>query len=137
MRAPRWLLVIFLTATLCACAPIVQDSSDLLSPDSRWTATLERVDNGLGFGQGALYDEVHVSHPHAWRFLWRHGNPDKSVVFYVEVTDTDGNRPTLQWADAHHLVIKYPDQNKPGRQFPHFEDITITYDTFPRPPSTK
>src|SRR5207302_10904964 len=29
------------------------------------------------------------------------------------------------WADAHHLVIKYPDQNKPGRQFPHFEDITI------------
>jgi hypothetical protein len=130
----RSISICAVAATLCACGPVVEHSSDLPSPDSHLTATLERVDNGLGFGQGAAYDEVHVSHPHAWRFLWRHGDPDKSVVFYAEESgDSAQERPVVHWADAHHLVIEYLVENKPGRQLTRFEDITITYQTFAKP----
>jgi hypothetical protein len=115
---------------LSACHPVVENSSDRLSPDFRWTATLELVDNGLGFGQGMLFDEVHVSHPHAWRFLWGHGEPDKSVVFYVYSDDTPRHKPVLRWADAHHLVIQYSGQYEPGRQLTRFSEVTITYKTF-------
>lgn len=35
--------------TLAGCGrPSIVNSSELLSPDLRWTATLEHVDNGLG-----------------------------------------------------------------------------------------
>jgi hypothetical protein len=131
----RSISICAVAATLCACAPVVEQSSDLPSPDSRWTATLERVDNGLGFGQGLAYDEVHIGGPHAWRFLWRHGDPDQSVVFFAEVEAEQ--RPVLHWADAHHLLITYPAENTPGRQLTHFEDITISYQTFPIEPVTK
>ena len=40
---------------------------------------MERVDNGLGFGQGAVYDEVHVQR--ARTAVTEHGDRSDSVVF--------------------------------------------------------
>ena len=54
-------LPLTVSTTLCGCGPVVQNSSDVTSPDLQWTATLELVDNNLGWGQGLLYDEIHLS----------------------------------------------------------------------------
>jgi hypothetical protein len=60
------------------------------------------------------------------------------VVFYAEESsDSAEERPVVHWADPHHLVIQYLAENKPGRQLTHFEDITISYQTFPIEPVTK
>jgi hypothetical protein len=115
---------------LSACHPSVQDSTDLPSPDSRWIATLQHVDNGLGFGQGALYDEVHLSRSNAWRIFWRHGEPDKSVIFYVESANSPSDTTKLRWIDTRNLTIAYPKGAMPGRHLDQYKDITITYQTF-------
>ena len=39
---------------------MLTSSRRLPSPDGQSVAIVESVDNGLGFGQGMLYDEVHV-----------------------------------------------------------------------------
>ena len=74
--------------TITACGLIllsgcerVQDASEFPSPDSQWVAILEHIDNGAGFGQGELFEEVSLNRPNMWRYLFSHGAPDSSVVF--------------------------------------------------------
>jgi len=138
MRAPPLLLASaawLIAGLLSACGPMVLSDVDFPSPDGRWTAILEHVDNGLGFGQGALYDEVHLSRRGPLHFLSRHlrrhGDPDTSVVFYVQSAYTVGDTPRLNWRDAQHLLVEYPDCNFPGRQTTRYDNIAITYQTFP------
>src|SRR5262249_51750570 len=45
---------------LFGSSPVVEKSTSLPAPDPTWVATFERVDNGMGFGLGAEYFEVHV-----------------------------------------------------------------------------
>ena len=59
--------------------PIVLESHRVPSPDNAVEAIVERVDNGLGFGQGAVYDEVHVQR--ARTAVTEHGDRSDSVVF--------------------------------------------------------
>jgi hypothetical protein len=121
--------------TLLGCGrPTIVNSSELLSPDLRWTVTLEHVDNGLGFGQGLLYDEVHLSTSKRWRLFWRHGEPDKSAIFYVN--SADGYPPKARWIDPQHLLVIYPACNTPGRALTRFESVFVSYETFTVPPGT-
>lgn len=128
-------LILAGSITLPGCGgPSILSSSELLSPDSHWSVTLEHVDNGLGFGQGLLYDEVHLSAPNPWRFFWRHGEPDKSVIFYVAAAD--GYLPKVRWIDPQRLLVFYPACNTPGRAVTQLESVSISYETFPVPPGT-
>lgn len=113
--------------------PIVISTSDVTSPDTRWVATLETVDNGLGFGLGRLYDEVHVRRPHD--VISDHGDPDESVVFYIDSTENAGNAPRVTWSGATHLVIKYhiaePTGTGPGKSVASFRGLSIEYQAGP------
>jgi hypothetical protein len=44
----------------CSDAPVVLSSERINSPDSKRSAIFEELDNGMGFGLGALIHEVHV-----------------------------------------------------------------------------
>ncbi len=66
--------------------PHVIEAAHEISPDSKGGVTQEHLDNGMGFGLGALYYEVHLHEAGARRFA--HGDRDDAAVFYVE--DTSG-----------------------------------------------
>jgi hypothetical protein len=117
-------------------SPVVQNSSDVTSPDLQGTATLELVDNNLGWGQGLLYDEIHLSPTKSWRLFWKHGNPDRSVIFYVVSGDTGIGASSVRWNDSRHLVVRYPDCHIPGRALPGLESVEISYEVFPIPAGT-
>ncbi|HJW09868.1 MAG TPA: hypothetical protein VJ483_09555, partial [Holophagaceae bacterium] len=108
--------------------PIILESRQQGSPDSKWEFISEHLDNGMGFGMGALYDEVHIHRPGEGAF--KHGDQDASAVFYIESTYQDGDRPVVQWIDAHNLLIRYPDINKPGRAITQFQGVAIRYETY-------
>ncbi len=108
---------------------IVQQSTLFQSPDSRWQATLEHIDNGLGFGLGALYDEVHLHGPEA--SVGRHGASGSSVVFNIK--SQGGAHPRVQWLSPNHLLIEYRNPHKPGKCITPFQGITIEYRPLPAP----
>lgn len=124
--------VVILSALGCvACSdgiPVVVEAERIGSPDSKHEATIELVDNGLGFGQGALYDEVHVWVPGA---AFVHGDPDGTVVFYAESTYREGVKPTVHWIDAERLLIRYPNKNAPGRMKSQILNVAIVYEPIP------
>lgn len=69
------------------------------SPDSKWVATLEEVDNELGFGQGMLYDEFHLQL--ANEKILGHGDADSSAIFYADsMGKQDTLVPRLHWIDT-------------------------------------
>lgn len=108
---------------------IVLKHSELASPDGKWIATLESVDNGLGFGQGMLYDEVHIRRPN--ESVSSHGDSAKSAVFYIDVMEATGERPYLTWRDATYLIIGYDKKRstggRPGKCLKSFYGISIEY----------
>src|SRR5262245_12473292 len=61
----------------CSDSPRVLNSHPYKSPNAKWVATLEEVDNGLGFGLGAVYDEVHLTEQR--EAIGRPGDPGTSV----------------------------------------------------------
>jgi len=126
MRAV-WLLLI----PLLACGgcddgmPMVLESERAPSPDNALDAIVERVDNGLGFGQGAVYDEIHVLIRGSSVLV--HGDPSVSVVFYAQEEINVDNRVTAHWVSARHLVINYEPRRFCGRRTTRFGDILIDY----------
>jgi hypothetical protein len=105
--------------------PVVLESRRVPSPDKTLEAIVERVDNGLGFGQGALYDEVHVLR--AGSPVLEHGDPGGSVLFYV-MQDTNTDVPvTASWIGPRRLVITYDGRRTPGRIVRQFGDISVDY----------
>lgn len=129
-------LVVSLAAvTFYACStsddghPIVTQKSELASPDGKWIATLELVDNGLGFGLGVLYDEVHlrrVNEP-----ILDHGDDSKSSVFYIDAMETPAVTPNIRWYSSTHLIINYDGKpntgNIPGKCVASILGISIEY----------
>ena len=126
MRAV-WLLLI----PLLACGgcddgmPMVLESERAPSPDNALDAIVERVDNGLGFGQGAVYDEIHVLIRGSSVLV--HGDPSVSVVFYAQEEINVDNRVTAHWVSARHLVINYEPRRFCGRRTTRLGDILIDY----------
>jgi len=114
--------------------PIVGTSVDVSSPDGSWIATLEVVDNGLGFGQGALYDEVHLRRP--IETISSHGERADSAVFYIDAMGDSRLRARLNWRDATHLVIGYDSKisasGRPGKHITSFHGISIEYQVKPQ-----
>ena len=101
----------------------VIESTHGSSPDGKWEFTVERLDNGLGFGLGALYDEVHVHRAGSRNF--GHGDGEKTSVFYIEATDRYGEKPVARWTEARHLLITYAAGLKPGKSLERIEDVVI------------
>lgn len=129
------LVVSLASVTFYACStsddghPIVTKKSELASPDGKWIATLELVDNGLGFGLGVLYDEVHlrrVDEP-----IFDHGNDSKSSVFYIDAMETPTVTPNIRWYSSTHLIINYDGKpntaNIPGKCITSILGISIEY----------
>jgi hypothetical protein len=114
--------------------PIVITSSELESPSKDWIATQETVDNGLGFGQGMVYDEVHIRAPN--ETISNHGDRAESTVFYIEAMGASGEPPRLIWRDSTHLIISYDGSkrtgNGPGKGLTNFHGISIEYRPVPR-----
>jgi hypothetical protein len=115
--------------------PIPHTLSNLPSPDGRWVATLEQVDNGLGFGLGMVYYEIHVHRPD--QPIVDHGDPDRTVVFYVEAL---GREPRVAWREGTNLFVEYDAQDEHGgpaalgRHRAHYGAVTITYQLLPALP---
>lgn len=121
---PNLALILFLSA--CSKAtPVVVESHQLSNPSGTLVATVEVVDNGLGFGQGALYDEIHISPPGS--SVFRHGDPDSSVAFYAESTSEKGHPPTVAWASNGSLHVTLDPLTKPGRQKSSLNGVSIEY----------
>ena len=119
------------TALLCALAltacddgkPIVLNSVSTASPSGEWKAVIEEVDNGLGFGQGALYEEVHVVK--ANEQATTHGDAGQSVVFYAESMYEKGSRINIKWLSANKLQILHDHAQKPGKHLQNYRGITL------------
>ena len=105
--------------------PIVTQSQEFPSPDGAYIATLELVDNGLGFGQGALYDEVHVRH--RGESIGEHGDPGGSVVFYAESTYQGNSDISLTWLDGRHLRVEFERRQRPGRALKALSGVAIEF----------
>ena len=115
---------------MCSCSaresgPIVQSSSRLRAPSSSWEAVLEEVDNGLGFGLGRLYAEIHLVQQ--GDAIQAHGDAVPSVIFYYDASDLPASKPTLRWVASDRLLIESPKGAKPGKIIRQFGPITIEY----------
>ncbi|WP_457329541.1 hypothetical protein [Rhizobacter sp. P5_C2] len=106
--------------------PIVVTSVDFASPDGQFVATVERVHNGLGYGAGALYEEVHLSR--VPKPLFKHGDPDPSVVFYVEPVSGVSGAPTVQWIESARLRVILDPRSKPNRKPASIGQVWIEYE---------
>jgi hypothetical protein len=107
--------------------PIVGKHVDYMSPNGKWVATLEVVDNGLGYGQGWLYGEVHLRRPD--EPITRHGERAESAVFYMASAGNPPDEISVDWLDAKHLVIAYDgsSRDRPGKGITRFHGISIEY----------
>lgn len=108
---------------------MVGTTSDVRSPDMQWIATLETVDNGLGFGQGMLFDEIHIRRPNE-RIL-DHGDTDDSSVFYIDSMGQSNHPPRIRWDDSTHLIVTYAAAGHlgtgPGKSVRNFRGVSIEY----------
>lgn len=127
MKFSRHLVLVF-ACVLAGCdegRPIVLQSQEFPSPDGAYTATLEQVDNGLGFGLGALYDEVHLRR--RGEPVGAHGEPGRYVVFYAESTYQGKGSVRLSWLDSRHLLVEYAREQRPGRTTRTLSGVAIDF----------
>lgn len=116
-------LVFALTA--CSDAPIALSSQRSASPDGKRSAVVEKLDNGLGFGLGAIMHEVHVVG--ATEEVRTHGNGSRSLVFYADTTDYRGPPITVKWLSSNQLQINYGKLLTPERKERHLGEISVEY----------
>lgn len=109
----------------CEGKPEVIESHNFSSPSGALVAAVEVVHNGLGFGAGALYDEIHVSP--SCRSSFHHGDPDSSVAFYALSTAGKGRPPEVRWEDDRHLRVILDPLTQPGLQLASLEGVSIEY----------
>ncbi len=112
--------------------PIIVKHVDLASPNGNSIVTLEEVDNGLGFGHGMLYDEVHIRH--SGEKISDHGDEDRSTVFYANSMGSQSEvRPQIKWIDSTHILISYSpariEGGTPSKMLKEYGGIQISYTT--------
>ena len=127
MRLTATMLLISTATAACSDAPVLLASQAVASPDSNWVAVVEELDNGLGFGLGALYSEVHVVRANSPPSS--HGNSSNSVVFYTNVSDYRSSQPavSVQWLTPTHLRVAYAKSLVPGKRLAALAAITVEY----------
>lgn len=103
--------------------------TEIVSPDNRWIATLELVDDGAGFGMGMLYDEIHIRRQ--GEQITRHLDWPNPAVFCTDVmAAVNSVEPKIKWADSTHLVIIYDPARsiKAARErATSFHDVSVKY----------
>jgi hypothetical protein len=104
--------------------PFVLSSSSVRSPDAKWEATLEKVDNGLGFGQGQAFFELHIQDLGAT--VVRRCQESVSCVFQIEEI-SHNEEPTIEWTGPRQVTVKYRSSSTPIRQVPRYMDVQIEY----------
>ncbi|MFS2007307.1 hypothetical protein ACEN9F_27205 [Duganella sp. CT11-25] len=114
--------------------PLLGQVEDFSSPDNRLVATLEELDNGLGFGQGMLYDEIHIHRPD--EIIADHDDDDRSAIFYANsMGRQSAEKPKIKWVDSSHLLIVYSSQRinggAPGKTIEEYRGIRISYSPSP------
>ena len=115
---------------ICACAlasckdgqPIVLKTTRVASPDATWEVVLEQIDNGLGFGQGLLLNEIHVQ-PTGSRVTY-HGNESVTCVYWAV---TESEMAKVEWVAPRRVLVTYAGSNEPGRQISRYMDVDIEY----------
>lgn len=113
--------------------PFPIHSQEFLSPDGKWVATVELVDNGLGFGQGVLYEEVHLTEPD--EPVGEHARMDSTAIFYVESGDDHGGEVSVKWLDANKLTVYSVAKSRPGRMATEYRGVKVNYVLANAPPS--
>jgi hypothetical protein len=86
---------------------------------------LEEVDNGLGFGLGALYHEIHVVR--ANEQVQTHGDGSRSVIFYANTSEYRGPPITVLWLSSNRLRVSYGKELTPGKREPQFGEVAVEY----------
>ena len=127
-RSQRAVAIACFMVCVSACSdgqPIVTETHELPSPDGRMAAVVEVVDNGLGFGLGALYEEVHVIK--AGDAVNDHGASSNSLAFYIESNYGKGKHVAVTWVSPTQLRIEFDGPNKPGKTKLTVAGITIEY----------
>jgi hypothetical protein len=99
------------------------ETTRIPSPDSHWEAIVEKVDNGLGFGQGAAFHEIHIQ-PVGSRVTY-HGNESASVIFYVGIA---AEPFIVEWTGERRLRVTHSALETPGRQVSRYMDVDIQYE---------
>jgi hypothetical protein len=132
---PKVLLLCVFVAIAISCKdkPSVVKSFRCQSPDGKWEAVIERVDNGLGFGLGALYDEVHLVE--SGKSISQHGDPCSNVLFYRDSSTESELTTQVTWLDSRRLQIRYPANPKPGRALAEYHSFSVIL--IPIAPTTK
>lgn len=105
--------------------PSVVRSHTFPSPDASWVVEVEVVDNGLGFGLGRLYEEIHLIR--RGEAVGKHGDSGASVIFWMEKTDFEHDEVTLHWLDSRKVRVVYGGTEKPGVMRTHLATVAIEY----------
>lgn len=123
--ATAWLSALGLWVALCVLLPVAAIvlslwwgpvvpsavvTATVPNPAGSMVAVAETVDNGMGFGQGRLYDEVHVLR--RGESVTGHGTDSATVVYYIE-NDSSHMPPALSWTDDRHLTIAWQGDARP------------------------
>jgi hypothetical protein len=73
------------------------------NPSGTFTAVVEQVDNGMGFGLGMQYDEIHLLR--RGEAITDHGDASPSTIFYIGGDASAA--PQVRWIDDRHLAVSY------------------------------
>lgn len=116
--------------TVAACSdqdgvPIVLKSSSIKSPSGRRVAIIESVDNGMGFGLGAVYDEIHITSPYAK--IGSHGDTDSTVVFYAESIFDKEIPPEVTWISDDKLIVTLDPLTTGDKRLEGWNGLKIDY----------
>jgi len=109
----------------CSDAPIALSSQRIASPDVKRSVVVEKLDNRLGFGLGAIMHEVHVVG--ATEEVRTHGEGSRSLVFYANTSEYRGPPITVKWLSNNQLQIKYGKSLTPAKKEPHLGEVSIEY----------
>jgi len=122
-------LVIALALVACSDSPVVENSQTVVSPDGEFVATLETIDNGLGFGLGREYEEVHLSRRGAG--FQGHGASGSTVAFYVEASERPHVPLSVRWLSSRELEVSFDSPTNPGRSLAFVDGISLRYKRAP------
>ena len=124
-RATAGLVALACLLGACSAEPTVLFSERIVSPDGKTSALREQLDNGLGFGLGAIYEELHLVGP--TEDPGNHGESSQTVAFYVNTSEYSGPAIEVSWLSNTHLLVKYDKSLKPGRQYSQLSGVKIEY----------
>ena len=105
--------------------PRVVTSHEYPNPSGSLVATVEVLDNGLGFGAGMLYNEIHIAASGERSFV--HGNPAPTVVYYCESTSEEDLPPEVKWLKDDQLLVTLAPRGCPARQRTAIPSVFVKY----------